>query len=73
MNNKIKVAVLGCTGYTGLELVYILNKHPNVIIKFLGSQNNSGKYINKFDMNSIDIRASNNNIHNKMLENLKNF
>ena len=29
--------------------------------------------INKFDINSIDIRASNNNIHNKMLENLKNF
>ena len=29
--------------------------------------------INKFDMNNIDIRASNNNIHNKMLENLKNF
>ena len=23
MNNSIKVAVLGCTGYTGLELVYI--------------------------------------------------
>jgi len=29
--------------------------------------------INKFDINNIDIRASNNNIHDKMLENLKNF
>ena len=29
--------------------------------------------INKFDINNIDIRASNNNIYNKMLENLKNF
>tara|TARA_B100001175_G_scaffold26900_1_gene19836 strand:+ start:637 stop:1377 length:741 start_codon:yes stop_codon:yes gene_type:complete len=29
--------------------------------------------INKFDMNNIDIRASNNDIYNKMLENLKNF
>ena len=29
--------------------------------------------INKFDMNNINIRASNNNIYNKMLENLKNF
>ena len=29
--------------------------------------------INKFDMNNINIRASNNNIFNKMLENLKNF
>ena len=29
--------------------------------------------INKFDINNINIRASNNNIYNKMLENLKNF
>ena len=29
--------------------------------------------INKFDINNIDIRASNNNIHEKMLQNLKNF
>ena len=29
--------------------------------------------INKFDINNIDIRASNNNINNKMLENLNNF
>ena len=29
--------------------------------------------INKFDIDNIDIRASNNNIHDKMLENLKNF
>ena len=29
--------------------------------------------INKFDINNIDIRASNNNIYTKMLENLNNF
>ncbi len=29
--------------------------------------------INKFEMNSINIRASNNNIHDKMVKNLKNF
>ena len=29
--------------------------------------------INKFEINSINIRASNNNIHNKMIENLNNF
>ena len=29
--------------------------------------------INKFDINNINIRASNNNIYNKMLENLNNF
>ena len=30
-------------------------------------------FFNDFDINNIDIRASNNDIHNKMLENLKNF
>ena len=29
--------------------------------------------IDKFDINNIDIRASNNNIYNKLLENLENF
>ena len=28
--NKIKVAVIGATGYTGLDLVYILSKHPKI-------------------------------------------
>ncbi len=38
-------------------------------------QESGGKVndINKFDIDNIDIRASNNNIHDKMLENLKNF
>ena len=49
MNSKIKAAVLGCTGYAGLELVYILTKHPNVTINFLGSQNHAGNFINKYD------------------------
>ena len=49
MNNLIKVAVLGCTGYTGLELVYILSNHPRIAISFLGSESSSGKSINFFD------------------------
>ena len=49
MNKKIKAAILGCTGYTGLELVNILKNHPNVILSFLGSQNHSGHNINTFD------------------------
>lgn len=36
MYEEIKVAVLGSTGYVGLELVKILNNHPNVKINFLG-------------------------------------
>ena len=49
MNKKINAAVLGCTGYTGLELINILYKHPEVSINFLGTQNNEGAYINEFD------------------------
>ena len=41
-----------------------------LIIKEAGGRVND---INDFDINNIDIRASNNNIYNKMLENLKNF
>ena len=41
-----------------------------LIIREAGGKVND---INKFDMNNINIRASNNNIFHKMLENLKNF
>ncbi len=30
--NKINTAVVGATGYTGLDLVLMLSKHPNVKI-----------------------------------------
>ncbi len=43
MKNIIKVAVLGSTGYTGLELINILYKHPKVDIIFLGSKNSKEK------------------------------
>ena len=43
MNEVIKAAVLGCTGYTGLEIINILKNHPNVTLSFLGSKNNAGK------------------------------
>lgn len=35
MNQKIRVSVVGPTGYTGLELLRLLNLHPNVEIKYL--------------------------------------
>ena len=49
INNKIKVAVIGATGYTGLDLVYILSKHPRVKIKYLSATKNLGKEISFFD------------------------
>ena len=48
-NHKIKVAVVGSTGFVGLELIYLLSKHPKVKIEYLCSQSNSGKKINFFD------------------------
>ena len=48
-NHKIKVAVIGSTGFVGLELIYLLSKHPKVKIEYLCSQSNSGRKINFFD------------------------
>jgi len=47
--NKIKVAVIGATGYTGLDLVYILSKHPKVKIIHLCASKSIGKEIFLFD------------------------
>ena len=39
MKDLLSVAVLGSTGYVGLELVKILIRHPNIEIDFLGCEN----------------------------------
>ncbi len=49
MKNKIKVAVLGSTGYVGMELVKILSNHSFVDINFLGSETIHGNYLNNID------------------------
>ena len=49
IHKKINVAVIGATGYTGLDLVYILSKHPNIKILNLCATKNLGKEINFFD------------------------
>lgn len=46
---KINVAVVGATGYVGLDLAFLLSKHPKVSISFLCAQKNIGKSINYFD------------------------
>jgi N-acetyl-gamma-glutamyl-phosphate reductase len=43
MSNIYKVAILGSTGYTGFELVKILERHPQIEIAYLGSQQHAGK------------------------------
>ena len=39
----LKTAIIGATGYTGLDLVYILSKHPKVKILNLCATKNLGK------------------------------
>ena len=47
--NKLRTAVIGATGYTGLELVYLLTKHPKVEIKYLCATKKLGRKISSFD------------------------
>ena len=49
MYNKINIGVIGATGYTGLDLVLLLSKHPRVKIKYLCATKNLGKEISFFD------------------------
>ena len=46
---KISVAVIGATGFTGLDLVFLLTKHTSVNIKYLCATKNLGKNISFFD------------------------
>ena len=45
----LNTAIIGATGYTGLDLVYLLSKHPKVKICYLCATKNLGKKINFFD------------------------
>ena len=49
MDNMYNVAVLGSTGYVGMELVKLLTNHKNVNINFLGTENNEGKYLKNIE------------------------
>lgn len=44
---KIKVGIVGVTGYTGLELLRILNNHPQVELVHLSSKSFAGKKLNE--------------------------
>ena len=47
--NKINIAVIGATGFTGLDLVLLLSRHPKVKINYLCATKNLGKNISFFD------------------------
>jgi N-acetyl-gamma-glutamyl-phosphate reductase len=45
MKSKIKVSIVGGSGYTGIELLRLLINHPNVIIHQITSRNDAGKLV----------------------------
>ena len=49
MKDKLKIAVIGATGFTGLDLIYILSKHPRAKIKYICATKSIGKKISNFD------------------------
>lgn len=51
----IKAAVLGATGYAGIELVRLLSNHPEVSIELLGSQSFAGQKISEVYQNFAHI------------------
>tara|TARA_B100000029_G_scaffold453572_1_gene479450 strand:+ start:1523 stop:2548 length:1026 start_codon:yes stop_codon:yes gene_type:complete len=51
MRDSLKIAIAGATGYTGLELIKILSRHPKVKISYLCAQKFIGKPISFFDKN----------------------
>ena len=83
IHSKLNVRLTGCAA---LDLAYVASGRLDgffhnkiniwdvaagvLIISEAGGKVND---INKFDINNIDIRASNNNIYDKMLKNLNNF
>lgn len=49
--NKIKVGIIGATGYVGEELIRLLSNHSNVEISALGSNSFVDEYINDIYFN----------------------
>jgi N-acetyl-gamma-glutamyl-phosphate reductase len=47
MKEKIKVSIVGGSGYTGIELLRLLLSHPNVIIHQITSRNDAGKLVSE--------------------------
>lgn len=47
MANQISVGIVGGTGYTGVELLRILSRHPLVIVKYLTSRSEADKSVSE--------------------------
>lgn len=47
MANKLKIGIIGGTGYTGVELLRLLVTHPNAELLFITSRSESGKAVSE--------------------------
>lgn len=58
--SKIKISIIGATGYTGIELLKILLQHPQVEIKYLTAGSSEGKISDHYPhfKNICDITLS---------------
>ena len=46
---KLNVLIAGSSGYIGVQLIKLLSKHKNVLIKYLCGNTSVGKKISYFD------------------------
>ena len=51
LSKKINIAIIGATGYVGLDLIYLLSKHPNANIKYIYIITNTLEEINTKKLN----------------------
>ena len=51
---KINIAVIGATGYTGLDLIFLLSKHPRILISH---DENLKKNLKKDKLTTRDSRV----------------
>ncbi|MDR1460347.1 MAG: N-acetyl-gamma-glutamyl-phosphate reductase [Campylobacteraceae bacterium] len=60
---KINVAVIGASGYTGLELIKLLQNHPNFTLSYIGTSEGGGKtsdlHPSLLHVVDIDVKKSN--------------
>jgi N-acetyl-gamma-glutamyl-phosphate reductase len=56
---KIKIAIIGASGYTGAELLRILHNHPQAQIVYLSSQTNEGLPLSQIYPHLISIYKDN--------------
>ena len=57
-NDKVKVAVVGASGYSGIEAVRILSSHPFVELSVLTSEHYAGREVADASLRRSEERIS---------------